>query len=266
MQTLFPNAVDLAEAGIESYLGIPIRKSSNQIIGHLLVMDVKPMADDPKREMVLKIFAARAGAELERRQTETQLRQQQEMLRLVIDAVPNQIFVKDWEGRYLLANQAAADFYNTSVEEIIGVQDTELHPQPEVAQQFVQENRQVIETGQDLFIPEEKTSTITGQEEWMQWQKRPIRLPGNDTWSVLGVGVRITERKRTEEALRRSELKFRNLFENSYVGIFRTRLEDGLILEVNQRCAEILGYRAAAELVGQTTAAKFWTHPHRRRD
>ncbi|MDJ0708370.1 MAG: PAS domain S-box protein, partial [Leptolyngbyaceae cyanobacterium MO_188.B28] len=391
VQTLFPDDLELVEAGVESYLGIPLSNSSNQIIGHLLVMDVKPMPADPGREMVLKIFAARAGAELERRQAETQLRQQQEMLRMVIDAVPNQIFVKDWEGRYLLANQAAADFYNLSVEDIIGQQDAELHPQPAVVERFLQENRQVIETGQELFIPEEKSKTITNQEEWIQWQKRPIRLPGSETQSVLGVGVRITERKqieealkksearlqlitdsmpacisyigadyryrfvnqtyetwfglnrdqicgmhirellgeeaygvvqkhferalagkithyevevpyqrggsrytsttfvpdfddnacvkgcyglvidisdqkRTEEALRRSELKFRNLFENSYVGIFRTRFEDGLVLEANQRCAEILGYSSPTEIVGKKNTTEFWVNPSDRQN
>ncbi|MCG8362325.1 MAG: PAS domain-containing protein, partial [Pseudanabaenales cyanobacterium] len=103
VQTLFPNDLNLVEAGVESYFGLPLSNSSNQVIGHLLVMDVEPMADDPGREMVMKLFAARAGAELERRQAEERLKQQQEVLRMVIDAVPTQIFVKDWEGRYLLA-------------------------------------------------------------------------------------------------------------------------------------------------------------------
>jgi PAS domain S-box-containing protein len=122
--------------------------------------------------------------------------------RTVIDAVPNMIFVKDWEGRYLIANQAAAEFYNTVPENLVGKRDADFHPNSEIAEQFVQENRRVIETGEELFVLEEKVGTQPERDEWLQWQKRRIQIPGQDTYSVLGVGVRITERKRQEAALR----------------------------------------------------------------
>ncbi|XWK89836.1 MAG: PAS domain S-box protein [Phormidium sp.] len=70
IQKLFPNDRDLATIAAESYLGIPLTNSSGEILGHLAVMDVKPMENDPGRELILRIFAARAGAELERKQAE----------------------------------------------------------------------------------------------------------------------------------------------------------------------------------------------------
>ena len=73
--------------------------------------------------------------------------------------------------------------------------------------------------------------------------------------------IDISEQKRAEAALRRSELKFRNIFENSYIGIFRTRLQDGLILEANQRCAEILGYRSPTEIVRKKNTTELWVNP-----
>jgi PAS domain S-box-containing protein len=140
--------------------------------------------------------------EAERQQSAAILQQQQDVLRTVIDTVPNMIFVKDWEGRYLLANQATADFYSTTLDRLIGERDAVFHPDAAVAEQFVLENRWVIETGEELFISEEKVATLPDRDEWMQWQKRRIKIPGHDTYSVLGVGVRITERKRQEAALR----------------------------------------------------------------
>ncbi|WP_413773998.1 PAS domain-containing protein [Nostoc sp. MG11] len=72
---------------------------------------------------------------------------------------------------------------------------------------------------------------------------------------ILSVGNDITERKQAEAALQRSEAKFRNIFENSQVGIFRTRLSDGLILDANQRLADLFGYDSPDEMIGkkQTT-------------
>ncbi|MBF2075220.1 MAG: response regulator [Synechococcales cyanobacterium C42_A2020_086] len=73
LPTLFPDAKELLAIQAESYLGAPLLGSSGNILGHLAVMDVKPMPPDPGRELILKIFAARAGAELERKHAETSL-------------------------------------------------------------------------------------------------------------------------------------------------------------------------------------------------
>lgn len=70
---LFPHDLDFQNWGIESYLGIPLMNSDNRVIGHLVAMDDKPMQDDANRELILRIFAARASAELERQQYEAAL-------------------------------------------------------------------------------------------------------------------------------------------------------------------------------------------------
>jgi two-component system sensor histidine kinase/response regulator len=70
----------------------------------------------------------------------------------------------------------------------------------------------------------------------------------------------ITERKQAEEALQRSEMKFRNLFENSQLSIFFTRIEDGLILDVNQRGVQMLGYGCATEVIGKL-GSEFYVNP-----
>jgi PAS domain S-box-containing protein len=71
--TLFPKILDKMAIAAVSYLGVPLTHSSGKILGHLAVLDVKPMEPDPSRELILKIFAARTGAELERKQVEASL-------------------------------------------------------------------------------------------------------------------------------------------------------------------------------------------------
>jgi DNA-binding NtrC family response regulator len=62
------------EAGMESYWGVPIHDSKGQIIGHLAILHDRPMAPEPPPDLaIMKIFAARAGAELERKRAEEAL-------------------------------------------------------------------------------------------------------------------------------------------------------------------------------------------------
>jgi len=74
VRVLFPHDQDLADWGAESYVGFPILNAVGQVVGHLAVLDDKPMPEDARGMAVLQIFAARGGAELERLQAEEQLR------------------------------------------------------------------------------------------------------------------------------------------------------------------------------------------------
>ena len=72
-------------------------------------------------------------------------------------------------------------------------------------------------------------------------------------------------RRQTEAILSEREAKYRAIFENSQVGIGRTRIEDGLILEANQRFADIMGYDSPAELISQVQMLQFYVRPSDRK-
>jgi signal transduction histidine kinase/CheY-like chemotaxis protein len=78
IDALFPRDRYIVEFGFQSYLGFPLFDSSGKIIGNLAVLDDKPMAHDFTKELILKIFATRAGAELERQRYEKALQQAKE--------------------------------------------------------------------------------------------------------------------------------------------------------------------------------------------
>lgn len=75
VQTRFSEDHELIDMGVVSYIGMPLVNSAHQILGHLAVLDVNPMFPDPDRELILKLFAARAGAELERQYAEATIQQ-----------------------------------------------------------------------------------------------------------------------------------------------------------------------------------------------
>jgi predicted ATPase/transcriptional regulator with GAF, ATPase, and Fis domain len=70
IRACFPHDRDLVELNAESYIGLPILNTAGEVIGHLAVLDDKPMPEDARGMAVLKIFASRAGAEFERLQAE----------------------------------------------------------------------------------------------------------------------------------------------------------------------------------------------------
>ncbi len=70
IQAQFPQHEHLADLEVESYLGMPLNNALGDVIGHLKVLDSRPIVNREFSEQILRIFAARAGAELERKQSE----------------------------------------------------------------------------------------------------------------------------------------------------------------------------------------------------
>jgi two-component system, cell cycle sensor histidine kinase and response regulator CckA len=129
----------------------------------------------------------------------------QRFLSEVIDTNPNLIFVKDWDGRYVLANQAAARFHGTTVENLIGKRDTDFGLKEHEAEQFLRDDRQVMTTQQAVFIAEEQaTCAVSGATHWFQTVKVPLLASDGKAHQVLGVATDITERKQLEDQFRQS--------------------------------------------------------------
>ncbi|HNJ72094.1 MAG TPA: GAF domain-containing protein [bacterium] len=83
----FPLEKELSEIQATSYIGIPLKKSNGEIVGHLALLDTRPILDAEIKASILKIFASRAEAELERlqdkRERELLIYELQESLELV---------------------------------------------------------------------------------------------------------------------------------------------------------------------------------------
>jgi PAS domain S-box-containing protein len=113
-----------------------------------------------------------------------------------------------------------------------------------------------IRTGEPFQI-EYRLVTPEGTHRWFHLRARPTSLAdGSTLWDAVALDV--TDRKRAEERLReretqlrRSEARYRLIFERTFVGIFRTR-RDGILLDCNDAFARILGYAGAAEMRGRS--------------
>jgi PAS domain S-box-containing protein len=185
----------------------PIKRVESSL--HLAQENLEQMVQDRTLQLQQAVSALqkenqeRLQAEEELRNSRNLIQQQQEFLRLVIDSNPNLIFIKDLEGRILLANQAMALSHCMSVEQIVGKTDADLNIPPHESERYAREDRQVITTGESLFLTEEKVYRDGIGERWQQWDKRAIQLPNSSVMGVLAVGVDITDRKRSELVLQK---------------------------------------------------------------
>ncbi len=95
---LFPDDRWLADHGIESFAGVPLFDAADRPLGHMAVMDVAPMSDDMPAMSILKIFAARAGAEIERKLAEEALAQEKERAQVTLASIGDGVIRTDAAG------------------------------------------------------------------------------------------------------------------------------------------------------------------------
>jgi PAS domain S-box-containing protein len=185
----------------------------------------------------------------EQKQTEQALQYEKNLLRTLIDNIPDTIYSKDLSCRKTLAN--SADLKNMRVQseaEIIGKDDFAFYSK-EMAQDFYNDDQQVLMTGKSVINKEECIVDEHGEKRWLLTNKLPLRDKAGTIIGLAGVGRDITDRKRAEEAIRKSEKRFRNVWKNSTDGM-RIIDENGTILEVNQGFCRMMK-KESHELVGQ---------------
>lgn len=147
----------------------------------------------------------------DRKQTEAEVARANDILRSVIDGTTDIIFLKDLQGRYLIANSTAAQWLGTTVEAMIDRSDADLFPVA-IAAQLQDTDRQVIQSGESIVFEEKVPKQ--GNFRTLLSAKYPWRNAEGELLGVIGISRDITERKQAQEALRQSEERYRSLFES----------------------------------------------------
>ena len=138
-----------------------------------------------------------------------ELTERQDFLNRVMNAIPNGVFVKDPEGRFLLINQACAAMYGNSLEEAIGKRDVDFNPNVDEIEERLAINRQVMATRQPKVYEAQPMTHKTGETRWYKTMISPLVAPAGDVQGIIGSSTNITELIQAEEALRQSEAQNR---------------------------------------------------------
>lgn len=180
----------------------------------------------------------------ERKQAEEALRESEHNFRTLAQKAFDVIVILSEDGRFVYANERAAELTGYSVEALLGMTLKDLVPSEEYEEAAVR-LRERLE-GKPL-LQQYEMSVITKSGERRLAEISASRTTWRGQPADLVIARDITERKLAEEALRHTQEQFRSLFENIPVGLYRTT-PDGRILMANPAMVRMLGYRSLEEL------------------
>jgi len=176
---------------------------------------------------------------IKRKRAEEEASYELDLMQTLLSNIPEYIYFKDRERKFVRVSNQFCDLFKCNMEDIIGKKDEDLFPE-EVAKETVKDDRHVIETGIPIINKVEGGESISGKEHWVLTTKLPWRDKEGNIIGLFGISKEITERKRNEEALRKSEERYRYLSESSPIGVFETD-KNGSVQFLNNKWLTITG-------------------------
>jgi len=234
VQQMFPPQHPLVRMGAVCYLGVPLFSTSGFPLGHVAMIHDQPMVESELAKSLLAIFAARAGAELERMDAE-------EKYLSVIENVSEGIFQSTPEGHFIFANTSLAQMlgYDSAEELTSLVSDIPLQLYVNPEDRFVwQETLKKQEVIQGFEVQLYKRD---GSKFWISQNVHAVRDPTGALIYYEGTVIDITARREAEETIRQNAARAHALD-----AVSRTLAESGLdyrtmLNNVAQRLSEMIG-------------------------
>lgn len=164
-------------------------------------------------------------------------REQMKRISSILDYVPAVVYMKDAEGRYLLANSEYESLFAVRQQDILGTTDKKLFDE-ELAREFQRNDRAVLERKQAIEF-EEKARHADGTMHDYKSIKFPLHDSGGNIYAVGGISTDITEQKQQQNRIVQNEIKYRTLFDTAGDGIMLMRGE--IFIDCNPKALEIFG-------------------------
>jgi PAS domain S-box-containing protein len=234
--------------GFDSYAAYTLNDAGGTQLGLIAVMDRQPMRNRELTEAMLKIFAVRAAAEVERARAEEALRRSEASYRSIFEASEDPIFVHDWDtGAILDVSPKACDVYGYTLEEMrrVTVADVSANEPPYTQEEAARWIQKAKVTGGPLRF-EWRARHKDGHLMWHEVTLKRATIAGEPR--ILAFVRDITAWKSADEALRASEEQYRAIFNASADALI---LWDSSVqrVDINPAFTRIYGY-TREEVVG----------------
>ena len=248
LRELFPLDTDFRDLGFEGYAGHPLNDAAGHPTGLLAVVSRRPLESPAFVESVLRIFAVRVNAELERVNAQAALRASQDSYREIFEASEDAIFVHDWDtGAILDVNPQACAAYGYTRDELLRVRlaDISSGVPPYTEEEGLRWMERAKREGSARC--EWHRRNKDGSLHWDEVRLKAAHIGGRQR--VLVFTREITERKEAEQALRASEEQYRAVFNASAdaLVLWNSRSER---VDVNPAYERLYGYSRAEVVDG----------------
>lgn len=205
----------------------------------LMIVRIRTTQRALHQELEEKIRARTAELEAERH-----------LMRTLIDNMPDMIYAKDRESKFILANRAITESMGAvAPAALLGKSDFDFH-EPALAEEFRADEVALMTEGLPLINKQEHVVGPDGRVIWLSSTKVPLRDAAGQVVGLVGINRDVTEPRARDAKLREREEQYRRIVENAHEGIVTTNADHQIVYH-NARAAEILGY-GADELLGQT--------------
>ena len=220
------------------------------------------MAKKPTYEELEQRVKELEQAECGRKWAEKTLRESEEKYRTYIEHANDGISVVH-KGKITFVNSRLAAIMGFGIDELEGKDFLQFIPKGKLYQ--ITDNLQRRLAGEE--VPQVYESRILHKDNSeIDVEFNITTIESIDEPATLTIIRDITERKQAEEALRESQEKYRALFSNAQVALFRTRISDGKLVQINERYAKMAGYSTVEDCMAEFNAADAWANPNARNE